>query len=173
MYVKFRELSSSFGLNDHSMAGAYLYRWPFREEPAIGARAFVDGGYGVSPVVVVGLAGERDAKRYGGDIVSLLRLARAEEVSSEVHGVDDDEREFSAARVAVGLSPLPGFEDVDASEVPPTAGELSAEEADRAGRAWWRIWKAAEVAERPTDEQKAFSAVAFRWFAIRDRQNKK
>lgn len=167
--VKFRDLHAPVPEAD---GREYTYSWPLPQTPQIGDRVIVPGADGPAPAVIVALGVGPSA--VGTRLEPVRRMVTTEEVAAaHQRHADAQERWFNIARRAAGLPTksrarkIPdGFPDI-----PPVDGTADRNNADRFGRGWWRIYKQAEESQRDAEELKRFKSIAYRWFAIRDKQS--
>lgn len=164
--VSYRELTHSADLDGHG----YAFSWPLRESPTPGTRVVVPGMDGQAFGVVLRAATAKDLKGLG-QLKPVRRLATTKEIeSANAKQVAEADKFWTQSRIAAGLdtgrrAKVTG----DFPDIQPASGSASKSDADVYGRGWYRIWKRAEEAGRAPDEQAAYRALAYRWFAIRDK----
>jgi len=163
--VAYRELARSADPTDHG----YAFVWPFGETPVSGTRVVVPGMDGQAFGIVLREATAKDLKGLG-TLKPIKRLVTQDEIE-KAHAKQGAETDkfWKQAQIAAGLERGrrarvgEGF-----PEIHPATGSATAEDADVYGRGWYRIWKRAVDEGRATEEQAAYRAIAYRWFAIRD-----
>lgn len=164
--VSYRELTRTA---DPTGTG-YAFVWPFRETPKPGTRVVVPGMDGQAFGVVLRNATAKDVKGLG-TLKPIKRLVTKDELEkAHVKQGAETDKFWNQARIAAGLDKGRRAKVSDGfPEIYPASGSAKATDADVYGRGWYRIWKRAEEEGRATDEQAAYRAVAYRWFAIRDK----
>jgi hypothetical protein len=170
--VSFRELTSD---TPADASDAYAYRWELPTEPEIGARVWVPGaGDRPATAIVAAVDASVPELKVTTRLVTQQELseAQAKAAADRVKVAADRDAWLDMARRAAGLSttgrarksPPVGFDSI-----PPADGTASANQAEEFGRVWWRAFKQAAIAGRPSEEVDAYKAIARRWYAIRDK----
>lgn len=166
--VGFRDLTS-----DHPVdpARAYLYVWDLPENPEVGMRVFVPGGDGkLAPAVIADLNPQANARNVS--LKAVRRVATATEIAAAHAKADQASTDWlEMARKAAGLPSRSRRTKAPEGypEIAPADGEATKAQANEYGRMWWRALKLAEAQGLPSEEVKVISAIAHRWYAIRDR----
>lgn len=152
-------------------AGGYAFDWTIPIRPEVGMRVRVPGAEGtLKPAVIIGFG----RNGYTGSLKRVRHAYTPDEISAAIEKAEQDKTAWlNMARRAAGL-PTPGRARKSPPkgypEIAPTDGHASHDAADGFGRMWWRARRLAMELERDEDEIKAFSSLAHRWFAIRDRE---
>ncbi len=164
--VAYRDLTHAADL----AGNGYAFIWPFRDEPKPGLRVVVPGQDGQAYGVVLRSATAQDVRGLG-QLKQIKRLATQEEMDkARAKQVAEEGKFWSQARIAAGLDKGRRAKvSDDFPDLQPAGGSASAADADVFGRGWYHIWKLAEEDGRESDEQAAYRAVAYRWFAVRDK----
>ena len=163
--VSYRELTHSADLDGHG----YAFSWPLRESPTPGTRVVVPGMDGQAFGVVLRGATAKDLK--GLDTLKPIKRLVTKDELEKAHAkqVAETDRFWKQAQIAAALEGGRRARVGDGfPEIHPATGSATAEHADAYGRGWYRIWKRAVDEGRATEEQAAYRAIAYRWFAIRD-----
>ncbi len=164
--VAYRDLTRTADPTDHG----YSFIWPFRETPQSGLRVVVPGMDGHAYGIVLRIATAQDVTGVG-PLKSIARLVTKDEFD-KAHAKQAAEvvKFWSQTRIAAGLDTGRRAKvSDDLPTIQPADGAADAANADAYGRSWYGIWKRAEQEGRATDEQAAYKATAYRWFAVRDK----
>ncbi|TQO20331.1 hypothetical protein FB472_1962 [Rhodoglobus vestalii] len=167
--VNFRELTSDRPIDEKF---AYVYEWHLPSVPVHGTRVLVPGGDGKpAHAIVVGLAKSAN----GLTLKSVIRLVTQDEIDAAFADVEADALAWlDMARKGAGLPTLAPVRRRKPPErydpIPPATGDASTAEAAEYGRVWYRATKMAKERGLSKEEITAFSGIAHRWYAIRDRE---
>lgn len=161
----------------------YVFVWRLPFPPSIGHRVFVRGNDGrIHPGAVIDADASVPAGFTFDELLDVSRLATSDELGKahtryeklKVKARQDEVSWLNMARRAAGLptsgrarsAPPEGF-----AQIPPVGGTASRPEADRHGRAWWKVMHRAVDQNRDADEIAAYREIAKYWFSVRDNGN--
>jgi hypothetical protein len=164
--VAYRELTRTADPTGHG----YAFIWPFQDKPQPGLRVVVPGTDGQAYGVVLRTATTQDVRGLG-PLKPIKRLATKDELEkARAKQVAETDRFWNQARIAAGLDKGRRAKvSDDFPQIHPASGSANTADADVYGRGWYGIWKRAEEEGRAPDEQAAYRALAYRWFAVRDK----
>ena len=164
--VAYRELTRAADPTGHG----YAFIWPFKAKPQSGLRVVVPGMDGQAYGIVLRVATAQDVRGVG-PLKSIKRLVTKNEFDKAYAKQAAEAVKFwNQVRIAAGLDK--GRRAKVSDDFPtiyPADGPASAADADVYGRDWYGIWKRAEEESRAPEEQASYKAVAYRWFALRDK----